>query len=214
VKLPTSSRNQLASAIPEMFVTLSSGNLKAFIHVRKFPSSAAHGKWPKKGKIGLAEETLISIAYALRGAVYTLKSAAAVLANAAAAAAPVPPLVVTAAVGLSSMSGNLPSVLLLDLRWLSSVLFSLHGCSEAQVNQSLTAADRERADFLLQLLFQRLKNHKAARVMELPKRQSWVFDWVEENLAPVAAIALAFGHIKKTLPRPRPRPRFSRRGKG
>jgi len=88
-------------------------------------------------------------------------------------------------------------LLLLDLRWLSSVFCSLHGCSEALVNQSLTAADRERADFLLQLLFQRLKNHKAARVMELPKRQSWVFDWVEENLAPVAAIALAFSHFKK-----------------
>jgi len=34
---------------------------------------------------------------------------------------------------------------------------------------------------LLQLLFQRLKNHKAARVMEVPKRQSRVFDWVEEK---------------------------------
>ena len=113
-KLPTSSRNQLASASPEMFGKLSGDKLKAFIHARKFLSSAAHGKWPNKGKVGAAEESLISMVHFLRSAALTLKAAAVTSGGAAAAAASVPPLVVTATSGLAATiaTGALPSVLL------------------------------------------------------------------------------------------------------
>jgi len=67
------------------------------------------------------------------------------------------------------------------------------------MGQVLTADDRERADLLHQLLFNRLQSHIDLRVKDESKRSSWVFDWVVENLSAVAAAAVAFGQIKKDL---------------
>jgi hypothetical protein len=93
-KGPLSSRNQLVGATPGMFAKLSGDKLKAFIHVRKYSTSVAHGKWPNKGKVGALEGTLISLAFSLRSAVCVLKAAAP--APTETMAAVVPPLVVSA----------------------------------------------------------------------------------------------------------------------
>ena len=111
----------------------------------------------------------------------------------------VAPLVVTAATGLAAVSGELPSVMLRNGAWLASVYLNVLGCPDAFLDGSPTTADYERADLLRELLYARLQTHKDARVEVASKRTSWVFEWMEENLAPVAAISVAFGHVHDDL---------------
>ena len=200
-KPPASSRNQLSLATPDMVAKLNGEMLKALCHCCMYPTSKATKKWPNKGKVGAADETLISLAHGLLGAHLVLKASTPVPARLAAAAAPtrVEPLVVTAGAGQAAVSGVLPSVLLRDTTWVSSVFLNLLGCSDSFMNETPTSADCERADLLLQLLRPRLETHKAARVADELKRASWVFEWVERNMGAVAAAAVAFGHVKEDL---------------
>ena len=200
-KPATSSRNQLSLATPEMVAKLSKGELQAFCHCRKFDTTKAKGTWPKKGKVGEAAENLISWAHGLLGADLLLKASAPVPARLAVPAAlhGVAPLVVTAATGLAAVSGELPSVMLRNGAWLASVYLNVLGCPDAFLGGSPTTADCERADLLRELLYARLQTHKDARVEVASKRASWVFEWTEENLAPVAAISVAFGHVHNDL---------------
>ena len=183
----------LAAATAPMLAKLSAAKLKAIIHVRTYSSSTARGKWPNKGSPGMAEETLISMAAELLSKSAPNLLYAAAPAPAAAVAVPVPPLVI--AVGPGSYGASvLPSELLRCSAWVLRALGALVGCCDTDGRLSSTSGGR--ADHLHKILLTRLKAHTALRIADEKKRSSWCLEWAELNVSPVAAIMVAFGHVK------------------
>lgn len=141
--------------------------------------------WPKKGKLAEAqqgaEETLIKQAFDLRKGSVRLKAA---VVQVPLLPAPVraAPLVITAG------AADSPSDWLKDALWCERVGAAFEGRRAAT-----SCSDGERAELLMRLVSPRLDRHIQQRV-DPKKHDSWVFRYVRENLAALAAIAVRFGH--------------------
>ena len=92
------------------------------------------------------------------------------------------PLVITAG------AADSPSDWLKDALWCERVGAAFEGRRAAT-----SCSDGERAEVLMRLVSPRLDRHIQQRV-DPKKHDSWVFRYVRENLAALAAIAVRFGH--------------------
>lgn len=172
------------------------------VYVRKFRTrrEAKGFKMPNRGKLADAErgeQNLIRVAYDLRDepVVLCLPTEAP---PTAAAVVPVAPRVVPVRhVGTRGEEQPSASMFLADPAWTAHFDATFSGA----VSVSSCGTD---ADDLAAALRQRLAQHIEGKIADPTKRQSWVWDFVRDNVSRMAAMVVRCNHVKTDVACQRP----------
>jgi hypothetical protein len=84
-------------------------------------------------------------------------------------------------------------------QWIEKVKLAFNPEQMVHFAEVSAAALQPRVDILVRILWTRLQRHITHRVNNETKRGSWVWNFVRENLGPVAAMMILVGHVQSHL---------------
>jgi hypothetical protein len=185
----------LEQATLDLFAKPTAPLLKAFYQVRKGKPEAG---WPKKGQVKEAENgtvNLISLAFSCRCNSVVEVAVATELVETATVEEVVPvPFEIFRAAPLKLGSCRFA----VTDQWIDKVKLAFNPNQMVHFADLNAAALQPQVDTLVKILWSRLLRHISFRV-DVTKRGSWVWNFVRENLGPVAAMMILVGHVQSHL---------------